>query len=224
MSKLYVITATGRRSKPVTESQIRQMQESGKLPSDATVTQVGTVFSVPIEAFLEVEDCEEDTPAIPSPSIEIAPKVAPRISSQMRPSGESRVNIFPTQLFFGRMPTAGVDATRDYLKRVTSWLEFWIKILSFINVGAFCMFVGLTIFAASVVNFAALFEAIRNPSEFQKHLTFAIDLAGVRLFWAAITLVLYCVTMIIEAFLRATPAAIRYWIEVTEERRRTTRL
>lgn len=63
--KQYVVRTSTRRSKPLAADKIKELFDSGRISTDATVREVGTEIGIPIAAFLK-DFARSDKPKIPS--------------------------------------------------------------------------------------------------------------------------------------------------------------
>lgn len=72
----YLVQSAGRKLRPMTRSQIRDLCASGRIDADATVTMAGTNLRTPILAFLG----QAEPPSLPEPAsaprADVAPKTA----------------------------------------------------------------------------------------------------------------------------------------------------
>ena len=186
------------------------MYEADRIPGDAVVRPVDGGAAVAIESFFAEQD--ESVPAKnvwqPTDKLTNSPPRRPR-SRKM--GGSRAVKTF--FLFRGfDIPRAGVPETRDYLRATLGWLELWLKwihllmLLNFLSAGAFGIWLVVSVFRFTLTAPAMNWTLI--------YLTFATPVTILLL------LVLSFVALrIFEAILRVFPAAMRYWIETTEERR-----
>jgi hypothetical protein len=214
----------GRKSKPATKERIREMHLTGKVSDEAIVTRVGTVYDIPIRVFLGMS----------SPKVAETPEVSRQIASDddagasvdpppLRPKSfryqssegiaDSALSWFGAVLYWPiqgfLIPTKGADKTRDYLRRTIGWIEIWLRLMHLASV------ILVLIMALVTVRMLALeFQAIRQNGT--DDLIYAVlrIAAGIYSYLFA-----FLWLMLIQAILRLVPAALRYWIETTEERR-----
>ncbi len=105
------------------------------------------------------------------------------------------------------IPSRGVDETRDYLRSTIGWLEGWLRFIHLLTV----IFLGVL----GYMYFRFVQESRMNPR------LDGWDVAIRGLYSLSTYLWTFFVLMLIQAVLRLVPASLRYWIEATEEARKT---
>ncbi|MEP3479988.1 MAG: hypothetical protein ABJZ55_12130 [Fuerstiella sp.] len=113
---------------------------------------------------------------------------------------------------FNVIPKTGVDATRDYLRSLLTWIE-WI--LNLIHAGNFYTF--YIVSAACLVKTAVLIYDTAT-AEWIDGPMLGMSL-GWAIAWAAIPVLLFIINQFSEVGYRLMPGMIRYWIELNEEKR-----
>ena len=216
----------GRKSKPSTKERIREMHLTGKVSDEAIVTRVGTVYDIPIRVFLGMSSPKVAETSEVSRQIEpdddagvsvAAPPLRPKSFKYQSSEGlgDSALSWFGAVLYWPiqgfLIPTKGADKTRDYLRRTIGWIEIWLRLMHLASV------ILVLIMAVITLRMLALeFQAIRQNGT--DNLIYAVlrIVAGIYSYLFA-----FLWLMLIQAILRLVPAALRYWIETTEEGRRT---
>lgn len=217
----------GRKSKPATKVRIGEMHLTGKVSDDAIVTRVGTVYDIPIRVFLGMSspkvavvnegDQRESSETHAEGSDSDAPPLRPKPFKYRNQtsvadsvlSGFGAVLYWPIQGFL--IPSKGANETRDYLRRTIGWIEIWLRLMHLASVILVLIMV-LVALRLLVVEF----QQIRQNGT--KDLVYAVlrISAGTYSYLFA-----FLWLMLIQAVLRLVPAGLRYWIETTEEGRRT---
>jgi hypothetical protein len=210
----------GRKSKPSTKERIREMHLTGKVSDEAIVTRVGTVYDIPIRVFLGMSSPKAEAAKAIKDSARETEKLSPRISAEKLSYDRNGGSLFDAVVSFVAavlswpfrgfiIPARGVNPTRDYLRRVIVWIEVWLFLMHFASVIVF----GFMAMAICSAVYLGVRHIQQNGTQDLLPVLLSVIAPSAVYFW------MFLVLMLGQSIIRLVPAALRYWIETTEERR-----